>query len=535
MYKEILVCLLFLLTHAINLSAQNTVKNTTDASAIACGDAFQITDVPDMYNDVEIVGDNIAWTTINGHLWLYNISKDEIKEIVPGDDYFVPYFKLTKDYLFYTDANGDLNNYEIETGISTSINIQTDIFEISELGIFWSDNNVINYVSGIDFNNVKTITIDQGTLTRFFVAGNYIYYFVLNNDLYEVYAYNTDLLSNESFLIDEFEKGINTFLTGILTIDRSLFYTNRKANGKNQVLHFHPDEHSESELLLEIDDDGLLVANNSTHLVFRHVDYITIYNFWDNNSFTVTADQGDGVGSVFLNQHILYWHTFEFNNDDIYGYDLHTNQSFVVANELNNFEFIFAHSQEYLVYGVGDSVEDHLFIRGHKSLSIIIQQVIDATNGENNGSIEIAYIGGSIAPLQVEWTGPDDFSANTLDIFNLAPGVYTLFVEDAVGCKTSATFGIEMSTGVKQIQPNKHIIFPNPAKDEIVIQQINTGDKAIEYAIYDQLGRQTKAVKKIKNLGSNFSISLEGIIPGVYFLKLTTESSAASTHRFMVK
>lgn len=53
--------------------------------------------------------------------------------------------------------------------------------------------------------------------------------------------------------------------------------------------------------------------------------------------------------------------------------------------------------------------------------------------GANDGSIATAVNGGT-APYQYNWNGPNGFVSNAANIDGLAPGVYTLVVEDANSC-----------------------------------------------------------------------------------------------------
>ena len=61
--------------------------------------------------------------------------------------------------------------------------------------------------------------------------------------------------------------------------------------------------------------------------------------------------------------------------------------------------------------------------------------------GENNGSISLAISGGTPGYL-VSWNGPDGFSANGLNITELAPGTYTASVTDIYGCAGDTAFDI---------------------------------------------------------------------------------------------
>lgn len=61
--------------------------------------------------------------------------------------------------------------------------------------------------------------------------------------------------------------------------------------------------------------------------------------------------------------------------------------------------------------------------------------------GASNASIAIQFAGG-YAPYEVEWSGPNGFTALTQTISNLAPGIYTLSITDAGGCPITNSYTI---------------------------------------------------------------------------------------------
>ncbi len=67
-----------------------------------------------------------------------------------------------------------------------------------------------------------------------------------------------------------------------------------------------------------------------------------------------------------------------------------------------------------------------------------------ACNGEDNGSIEIDIMGGTM-PYTINWTGLNMFASSDEDIFNLEPGTYNVTIEDDIGCVETGTFEINES------------------------------------------------------------------------------------------
>ncbi len=57
-------------------------------------------------------------------------------------------------------------------------------------------------------------------------------------------------------------------------------------------------------------------------------------------------------------------------------------------------------------------------------------RAVNATNGLNNGGVDLSVSGG-YPPYRYIWSGPNNYSALTEDIGNLAPGRYCVNVSDA--------------------------------------------------------------------------------------------------------
>ena len=72
--------------------------------------------------------------------------------------------------------------------------------------------------------------------------------------------------------------------------------------------------------------------------------------------------------------------------------------------------------------------------------------------GLNNGAIDITVTGSST--YNYNWTGPNNFTANTQDINNLAPGTYNVTVTDANNATCTATATIVVNPGSPNPSPN---------------------------------------------------------------------------------
>lgn len=93
---------------------------------------------------------------------------------------------------------------------------------------------------------------------------------------------------------------------------------------------------------------------------------------------------------------------------------------------------------------IGNAFE--VAITVNPSISITAIQNNSLCYLDNGGSLEIDIVGGvpfsSGNPYQINWSGPNGYSSTDEDIFNLAPGDYTVDILDDGGCPFSETFTI---------------------------------------------------------------------------------------------
>ncbi|MFZ6050583.1 T9SS type B sorting domain-containing protein [Halocola ammonii] len=86
----------------------------------------------------------------------------------------------------------------------------------------------------------------------------------------------------------------------------------------------------------------------------------------------------------------------------------------------------------------GCQVEEIYEITGPDTISVNSTPVDLDCSGIDNGTIEIEVSGGT-TPYTITWNGPDGFTSNDEDIFNLAAGSYDLNIEDDNACTFDTT------------------------------------------------------------------------------------------------
>ena len=65
--------------------------------------------------------------------------------------------------------------------------------------------------------------------------------------------------------------------------------------------------------------------------------------------------------------------------------------------------------------------------------------IVEASCSEAaDGSVEVA-VGGATADYTFNWSGPNDFTSEEQNLYDLLPGTYQLSLSDANGCSNSIT------------------------------------------------------------------------------------------------
>ena len=123
---------------------------------------------------------------------------------------------------------------------------------------------------------------------------------------------------------------------------------------------------------------------------------------------------------------------------------------------------------------------------------------------------------GGVQPYEYLWSTGE----TTQDIFNLAPGTYTVEVSDDLNCKVEHTILIGSTSLGKSPKQPKLIVFPNPASNHVFIETDIPSPKTIQYIIFDSKGQE---VKSGQLQGAKSTIPLN-VPAGMYFLHTTLQS-----------
>ncbi|MDP4269623.1 MAG: PKD domain-containing protein [Bacteroidota bacterium] len=139
--------------------------------------------------------------------------------------------------------------------------------------------------------------------------------------------------------------------------------------------------------------------------------------------------------------------------------------------------------------------------------------------GVNNGSIQTSIEGGmpftTGDPYHITWSGPNGFTSTTATITNLAPGVYTLKIEDASSRPFTTTYTVT--------QPAEMAIQTDSQKD-VSCNGANNGSISITVS-----GGTPPYIYNWTKDGANFSTSedISGLARGTYVVSITDKNNCS--------
>jgi hypothetical protein len=171
-------------------------------------------------------------------------------------------------------------------------------------------------------------------------------------------------------------------------------------------------------------------------------------------------------------------------------------------------------------------IDDHAcivtadYIVSQPASPLIVNGVItNATSAtSNDGKVDITITGG-VQPYHYSWSN----GAETQDISNVAPGTYTVNIEDANNCVTSGVFTVDNLTGLQNLAlTNNNIrIYPNPASnvatvetDGVVINSIKVMDVNGKVVMLAE-PKQPKVYINADNMASGVYV-VEVLVDGTY-------------------
>lgn len=154
------------------------------------------------------------------------------------------------------------------------------------------------------------------------------------------------------------------------------------------------------------------------------------------------------------------------------------------------------------------------------ALSVVVDTVIHATGGEQNGSISITASGGT-PPYAYVWTLNGGPFSTSEDLTGLGPGDYVLEVVDANGCTLSAGMvTVTVTTGLEEIPDGVLKVWPVPARQILNLDVgalIPTG-----VSLYSSAGQLLRTYDQ--SAARSGVLDIHALDPGVYYLYVRGET-----------
>jgi hypothetical protein len=157
------------------------------------------------------------------------------------------------------------------------------------------------------------------------------------------------------------------------------------------------------------------------------------------------------------------------------------------------------------VLNTGDSLHMTFFVEGQNVLNFKI------TLNDALATDSVSYV--NLQQLSVATSSLKDIKTWCFGITE----AYRSGVETAYSDTLCATFTIQ-SAGVNEITENETIIYPNPAKDVLKIDNVNNAD----IYIYNTIGQM---VKRFSNVVGNTEINISDLNNGMYIVRIQKEKS----------
>jgi len=171
----------------------------------------------------------------------------------------------------------------------------------------------------------------------------------------------------------------------------------------------------------------------------------------------------------------------------------------------------------------GCTVIQSVTITQPTNLTTSLVDIVNATNNQANGSIDVTVSGG-VAPYTFVWKNAAGATIGTSeDINGLPPGTFTLQVTDANGCVSQSGYTIQNSTGTAEVGLDSHILlYPNPTSGEVTLELTGLAiPENLQVGAFDVTGRQ---VLQTNTIGTKLVLNFSDKPSGVYLLKIVVGS-----------
>ncbi|MCB9283552.1 MAG: T9SS type A sorting domain-containing protein [Lewinellaceae bacterium] len=151
-------------------------------------------------------------------------------------------------------------------------------------------------------------------------------------------------------------------------------------------------------------------------------------------------------------------------------------------------------------------------------VEILVSAVVNETNGQGNGSIDITVSGGAL-PYSFEWSKEGEVFSEVEDPQDLTAGTYTVLVTDANSCTySSGEILVDNISAVGEVDGLvQYRLYPNPGSDFIWLEWTGPAPEGVDVELLDLTGR---VQYQSWWTGTKKGLDVSRLTPGLYWLRL---------------
>lgn len=170
----------------------------------------------------------------------------------------------------------------------------------------------------------------------------------------------------------------------------------------------------------------------------------------------------------------------------------------------------------------------HTIVSATEAIMVTIDEVGDATGGQDNGFIAISVEGGT-APFDFEWTMDGLLVSEAEDPDMLPAGTYDLTVTDVNGCSFMTTVVVEgMVSTLEPSLAERIQVYPNPVQNLLHLKWHFDKKAEATYIFFDSAGNKLEGGVLAQTLVGEIILDVVNYPPGFYVLQIANASETVS-------
>lgn len=193
----------------------------------------------------------------------------------------------------------------------------------------------------------------------------------------------------------------------------------------------------------------------------------------------------------------------------------------------------------YQVRGANEAgcvINETIELREPDSLFFADATTLSSGSSEDNGQVQITVNGGTY-PYFYHWTGPDGFTSDQEDLYQIGAGNYTLSLLDANGYAIGErTFVVEEEVS-RDTDPRMKIfnsdlenatLYPNPSNGSVNLKVKLQEASDLTVVVKDNTGNSLSRNEYDKVEESVIRIDVSTLVPGVYMVQMRTDDAVVT-------